>query len=105
MLISAVESDRIDRIGAILGFEKDDILHYLPCEHFVPGSDWEELLEIHRARTKGPNDFKRWLELARDVDLSDEHLRSAIREMDQIPIEWTNLINRCTEIVKGQESS
>jgi hypothetical protein len=105
LLISAVESERIDRIQAILGFEKDDILLYLPCEHFVPGSDWDELLELHGARTDGPNDFKRWLEITRDVDLSDEHLRSAIREMDQIPIEWTNLINRCTEIVKDQESS
>jgi hypothetical protein len=105
LLISAVESERIDRIRAILGFEKDDILHYLPCEHFVPGSNWDELLELHGARTDGPNDFKRWLELTRDVDLSDEHLRSAIREMDQIPIEWTNLINRCMEIVKDQESS
>jgi len=105
LLTSAAESDRIDRIRGIHGFGKDDILHYLPCAHFVPGSEWDELLELHKARTKGPNDFKRWLELERGADLSDEHLRSAIREMDQIPIEWTELINRCLKITNPQSNS
>ncbi|MDC0384632.1 ATP-binding protein [bacterium] len=105
LLISAAESDRIDRIRAIHGFEKDDILHYLPCEHFDPGSKWDELLDLHKAQTKGPKDFKRWLEVTRDVDLSDEHLRSAIHKMDQIPIEWTTLINKCVEIANPQDSS
>ncbi len=58
LLISAAESDRIDRIRAIHGFEKDDVLHCLPCEHFVPGSDWDELLELHSARSvEGGPDF------------------------------------------------
>lgn len=106
LLISAAESDRIDRIRAIHGFEKDDVLHYLPCEHFVPGSDWDELLELHKGRPTGePNDFKRWLELTKNVDLSDENLRTAVRQMDHIPIEWTELLNRCAEIVNAQEGS
>ena len=105
-VLCSAESDRIDRIRAVHGFEKDDVLHYLPCEHFVPGSNWDELLELHNGRPTGePKDFKRWLELTRDVDLSDENLRTAVRQMDQIPIEWTELINRCEEIATSQESS
>ncbi len=105
LLISAAESKRLDRIQAIHGFEKDDILHYLPSDHFVSGSEWEELFKLHKERTKGPKDFKRWLELTEDVDLSDDHLRNAIHKMDEIPVEWTELISRCTEIAREQAKS
>ncbi len=64
----------------------------------MPGSTWDELVELHKQRGNNePSDFKRWLELTRDADLSDDNLRSAVRLMDEVPREWTDVINSCME--------
>lgn len=99
LLMAAQDSGRADRIRAVHGLEKDDIIHYLPCDHFAPGSTWDELVRQHDERGENePRDFKRWLELTKDVDFSDENLRSAVRQMDTIPTEWTQVIGQCADI-------
>ena len=99
LLMAAEESGCADKIKAVHGFEKDDIIHYLPCDHFVPGSTWDELVNLHKQRGDNePKDFKRWLELTQSVDLTDENLRSAVRQMDDIPSEWTQVMSQCVDI-------
>jgi hypothetical protein len=96
LFITAAEAGLLHRLRGVHGLEKDDVLHYLPCEHLVPGSTWDQLVELHKQRGNNePRDFKRWLELTRDADLSDDNLRSAVRLMDEVPREWTDVIDSC----------
>jgi len=104
LLLSAVQDDRVDRIASIVGLSKDDILDYLPVEHFVAGGSWQALRDQHSehraAGNEVPRDFKRWLELHRDADFGDERIREAVGAMDEIHPDLTNLIATCSELVR-----
>jgi energy-coupling factor transporter ATP-binding protein EcfA2 len=77
----------------IHGFREADVLYYLPAAHFVRGvSSWVELLERHRNDATKMN-FKDWLAKAHGVDLSDDNLRAAVRRLDAIPPEFTELLD------------
>lgn len=99
VLYRAAESGHIDRIKAVHGLEADDILEYLPCDHFIPDTTWDELKGLHAKREPTePNDFKRWLELVHGAEFDDDNIRSAVQLLDSIPTEFTNVINTCGEL-------
>ncbi len=101
LLIIAAESGLVHRIRAIRGLEKDDVLHYLPCDYLVPGSTWDDLVELHKQRgAKEPSNFKRWLEVSKQADITDENLRSAVQQMDEIPEEWIGVLRTCIDVAR-----
>jgi predicted ATPase len=100
LLTRAVEQSRLARIGHVFGFEASDIIEYLPCEALVGEQSWAELRQSHadaRAMKKGPKDFKKWLEDEHDASFTEHSIRAATASMDHIPVEFTDLLERCQE--------
>jgi len=105
ILLKAIDSGRIDRIAGVCGFSRTDIVEYLPCDHFVPGSEsWAQLREEHQDEVRSPQnrDFKRWLANSKDADLGTESLLNALDKSDAVHDDWVELINYCIDIAQSR---
>jgi len=92
----AIERGQLDRVD-VWALQMPDIVMYLPADHLVPSEpSWEALRERHAAHSG--KDFKSWLVADCDADFSDEALLTAIASMDAIPPEFSELINRVSEL-------
>jgi hypothetical protein len=69
MLTAAVNAGTIDRFAAPFGFERPDIVHYLPAQEFLPGCEtWDDIsrrfLDEHGQRSFHSGDgrrLKKWV--------------------------------------------
>jgi hypothetical protein len=101
LLLTAAKTHQLDRLSHTFGLPQDDILHCLSAGDFGLPADWDELKEQHAtARSLGngvPNDFKTWLVETHRTDLSDQSIREAVRRMQKIPRELTEVMDACIE--------
>jgi hypothetical protein len=71
----------------VFGFEKPDIIYYLPVKRFVPSADsWDQVdteWKSWRKGRPGPNDFKSYLRDYLKAVLSADHFRELAGNMDQ----------------------
>ncbi len=94
--VEALKARAADRIG-LFGFKLDDIVKYLPAEHFVVGADWATL-EAEHAHHKG-KPFKTWLAQDKGADFSDESIVSAAVKAD-VDDEMLDLAERCRAMAR-----
>lgn len=79
------------------GLAQRDVIEYLPVTMMVSGAqDWTALRSEHaddRNRDKStPHDFKKWLELTRNVEVTPDTLRAAVRADRSVPKELERLM-------------
>lgn len=92
-----VASGQPDRFH-VHAMSKPDIPEYLPVEYLVPeAASWEELREQFNAQTK-IGSFKPWLKSRHGVEYTDETLTRACQELDHLPADFTQLLNKCHEL-------
>lgn len=94
--VEALKAHAADRVG-LFGFARDDIVKYLPAQHFVPGADWASL-EAEHAHHKGKA-FKTWLAQDRGADFSDESI-SCAAEKAEVDEEILDLAERCRAMAR-----
>lgn len=99
--IEALRAGSAERVG-LFGFALDDIVKYLPAEHFVAGSDWSSL-EAEHAHHKG-KPFKTWLAQDKGADLSDAGIESAVT-MTTVSAEMLDLASRCRDMARRRHSA
>jgi len=93
-LRQGIERGRASRLTAE-GFERADIIEYLPIERVIAGyASWSELRAEHqseRQKEQGvPGDFKKWLKLRKKVSFDVETLRDYAA--DTPPAEFERLV-------------
>jgi predicted ATPase len=80
-----------------------DILEYLPVEKFVAGaSSWDDLRDECQSSISSDfsgTQFKNWLRNAKKADLSEANIRLACQQMDEIPSEFTNQLERMRKVL------
>ncbi len=98
--LSAIDRGVTDRLS-VCCLGRRDVTEYLPVDALVRGAKgrtWEQLSEKFRKSTvpgsKGV-DFKTWLTTQFDADFSDDALRAACEELDEIPADFTDLLDAC----------
>lgn len=94
--IEALKAGSAERV-ALFGFTLDDIIKYLPADHFVAGADWA-LLESEHAHHKG-KPFKTWLAQDRGADFSDASIEDAVRKT-KVSSEMLDLASRCHDMAR-----
>lgn len=94
----AVEAGRTDRVD-VFGFEKADVLQYLPVAEFVANAgSWEQLVDEWRASGGGPS-FKHWLR-GHGATVSVKSAERAVKAMDSVPSEFMALLQRCRSLAR-----
>jgi hypothetical protein len=91
-----VKAQAADRV-ALFGFALDDIVKYLPAEHFVPGANWL-VLEAEHAHHKG-KPFKTWLAQDTGADFTDASIELAVQKSEVSP-EMLDLAERCRAMAR-----
>jgi energy-coupling factor transporter ATP-binding protein EcfA2 len=101
----ALELDREARLYP-QGLAAIDVLDYLPVSAFVASADsWKSLREeLGKAKGGVPsgNEFKKWLQTAKNADLSDESIRQAAETCDYVPEDFTQVISRIDEVFEAR---
>lgn len=102
--IRALEHGRADRIE-VFGLAKADIQEYLPAWPFVgnKAESWEEMrsryADYAEGYTKGkPQNFKSWIANTYGGKFDDEQFHRALESMDEIPEEFTTLLERVSKL-------
>ena len=99
--IEALKAGWSERVG-LFGFALDDIVKYLPAEHFVAGADWASL-EAEHVHHKG-KPFKTWLAEDKGADFSDASIESAVTKTVVSP-EMLDLASRCRDMARRRHSA
>lgn len=102
-LRQGIERGRASRLTAE-GFERADIIEYLPIERVIGGyASWSELRAEHqseRQKQQGvPGDFKKWLKLRKGISFDAETLREYAA--DPPPAEFERLM-KTLEAISAQ---
>lgn len=96
------EQGRLDRCR-VHGLSRTDIIRYLHVSALVPGAQsWSELEQAHAQQLENRNpirDFKRWATESRSADFSDDSLRRACGELDEIPADLGRLVDAIARAV------
>lgn len=100
--IEAVKAQAADRV-ALFGFALDDIVKYLPAEHFVPGANWLAL-EAEHAHHKG-KPFKTWLAQDKGADFTDASIELAVQKSEEVSPEMLDLAERCRAMARRRHVS
>jgi hypothetical protein len=79
----------------LFGFEKPDILYYLPVGEFVSdATSWEELTRQRRRKKDGSmENVKAVIKRLSGRPVNARQVKKAARAMDEIPREFTDLLN------------
>ena len=75
-----------------IGLKKRDIIEYLPCDRFVDGATWPELVREWKSN-RGGMAFKAWLKSEKRARVSVASIRAAAKSMDSVPKEFTTLLD------------
>ena len=86
-----LDENRSERVE-VFGMSKKDIIEYLPSNYFVSGSTWSKLHEEFISQNEF-KDFKKWMTKKYNANFSSENIIEAVRGMDSIHVDLTNLIN------------
>ena len=82
----------------VFGFAEPDILDYLdPVSITGETIDWADLRE--RSQVDSGTKFKRWLEKNYDADLSADGIEEAVKDLDRIPEEFTQLLAKIEQML------
>jgi hypothetical protein len=93
----AVDSGLHERIQ-LFGFEKRDIIEYLPPAAFGLSDEWSDLYDAYRMAYRGKQrtmSFKEWLNSTKGAGISTNSIRNAAQELSSAGIspEFASLLN------------
>ncbi len=97
--IEALKTGQESRV-AFSGMSQPDIIMYLDPELFVKGSDWETLYQQFNTQLqqdKQPTkSFKPWLQKKYKLAITPEMVRTAARQLDEIPPDIGAVVAACS---------